>query len=167
MEGREQCVAFTGHRSYRGEQEAALKEVIRRLYGEGYTYFLSGMAAGFDLAAAEAVLALRAELGIRLCCVIPYAGQRGGLPKGDQGRYDRVLEEADEVVQLAEGYFRGCFHKRNDFLVDHASCVVAYYNSPKGGTHYTVQRALKRGLSLINIYPLGVCVENDKELKLL
>lgn len=165
MEKREECVAFTGHRSYAGEREAELKQIIKSLHKEGCTHFLSGMAAGFDMAAAEAVLALRGEIEITLCCVIPYAGQRGGIPKEDQGRYDRLLEEADEVVQLAEGYFRGCFHKRNDFLVDHASCLVAYYNTPKGGTHYTFQRAQKKGLRLYNLASEEGQLGVDQELK--
>ena len=63
---REHTAAFTGHRRYDGECDDALRAVVRELYGRGFRVFWSGMALGFDLAAAEAVLALRGELpGLR------------------------------------------------------------------------------------------------------
>ena len=49
-------VAFTGHRTYCGEASAALAAAIRGLHAHGFRTFLCGMAVGFDLAAAEAVL---------------------------------------------------------------------------------------------------------------
>ena len=48
----EKTVAFTGHRTYEGEAQQELAAVLRELYAEGYRTFLSGMARGFDLAAA-------------------------------------------------------------------------------------------------------------------
>ena len=60
-------VAFTGHRTYCGEASAALAAAIRGLHAHGFRTFLCGMAVGFDLAAAEAVLELRDSLpGLRL-----------------------------------------------------------------------------------------------------
>lgn len=55
-------VAFTGHRTYCGEASAALAAAIRGLHAHGFRTFLCGMAVGFDLAAAEAVLELRDSL---------------------------------------------------------------------------------------------------------
>ena len=54
-------VAFTGHQDYDGRADGILRAVVYRLWSEGFRFFLSGMACGFDLAAAEAVLALRGE----------------------------------------------------------------------------------------------------------
>lgn len=54
-------VAFTGHRSERIFQVRMLYlyldivSQVKRLYSLGYRYFLSGMAEGFDLLAAQAV----------------------------------------------------------------------------------------------------------------
>ena len=62
---REHTAAFTGHRRYDGECDDALRAVVRELYGRGFRVFWSGMALGFDLAAAEAVLALRGELPVK------------------------------------------------------------------------------------------------------
>ena len=52
-------VAFTGHRTYGGQAAAALRATVGELYARGFRTFLCGMAMGFDLAAAEAVLACR------------------------------------------------------------------------------------------------------------
>ena len=48
-------VAFTGHRTYRGAAADALRRTVGELYARGFRNFLSGMAVGFDLAAAEAI----------------------------------------------------------------------------------------------------------------
>lgn len=82
---REHTAAFTGHRRYDGECDDALRAVVRELYGRGFRVFWSGMALGFDLAAAEAVLALRGELpGLWLCCAVPFPGQADRFPEADR-----------------------------------------------------------------------------------
>jgi len=58
-EDRLTTVAFTGHRTYGGQAAAALRATVGELYARGFRTFLCGMAMGFDLAAAEAVLACR------------------------------------------------------------------------------------------------------------
>lgn len=123
--------------------------MLDKLYEEGYRVFLCGMALGFDMAAAEAVLALRARRqGVRLVAVIPFAGQELRFPKREQLRYERLLAEADERVVLAQHYSRGCYMVRNNYLVDHASVLVAWYNGGVGGTQYTYWRAVNRNLRI-------------------
>lgn len=147
-------VAFTGHRTYQGEAREALFACIRQLADGGFTTFLSGMAQGFDLAAAEAVLALRAEgLAIQLVAVVPFASQANNFSAADRDRFRKILATADEVILLASEYHRGCYQQRNDFLVDHAAHLVAWYNGSRGGTQYTFLRALKHGLTLHNLSP--------------
>ena len=58
-EDRLTTVAFTGHRTYGGQAATALRATVGELYARGFRTFLCGMAMGFDLAAAEAVLACR------------------------------------------------------------------------------------------------------------
>lgn len=148
-------VAFTGHRSYAGEADAQLEEWVRRLAGEGFTTFLTGMAEGFDLAAGEAVLRLRGELpALRLGCIVPHEGQSRAFSAENRRRYERLLNEADEVVTLQGHYTAGCYQRRNDFLVEHAARVVAWYDGSKqGGTCYTVRRARRRGRPVENLHP--------------
>lgn len=150
---RDEGVAFTGHRTYTDEANEPLREHVERLSAEGFRHFLTGMAEGFDLAAAEAVLAVRQARPVRLICVVPFPGQAKGFSPQNLERYRAILEEADEVITTAPAYHRGCFLRRNDFLIEHAAHLIAYYNGePKGGTHYTVKRAQKYGLPIENLY---------------
>ncbi|MBR0330452.1 MAG: DUF1273 family protein [Alistipes sp.] len=152
MIDRHHTVTFTGHRTYCGEADEALRQAILRLVQQGYTTFLSGMALGFDLAAAELVLQLRREgVLLRLVAVIPFRGQESSYSDEERARYARVVAEADEVITLAEQFHRGAYQVRNDYLVSHASYLVAWYNGSKGGTQYTFLKGLKCGLELENL----------------
>lgn len=147
-------VAFTGHRNYRGEADERLMHTLEALYARGYRTFLSGMAVGFDLAAADAVLALRRRRAdVRLIAVVPCRDQDRKFEISRRHHYYRVLESADASIILAEAYHPGCFRMRNDWLVDHASLLVAWYDGSDGGTRYTVGRALRQGRSLIHLHP--------------
>ena len=136
-------VAFTGHRTYDGTAAESLSAAVERLYGRGFRTFLSGMAVGFDLAAAEVVLTLRA------------AHPDVRFSPADRVRFRRAVAAADEVEVLAGGYRRGCYAVRNDFLVDRAALVVAWYDGSPGGTRYTLRRALARGREVWNLHPSG------------
>lgn len=145
---------FTGHRTYNGEGEDALREAIRTLYGEGYRTFLSGMAVGFDLAAAEAVVALREELaGLQLVAVVPFEGMERKFSEGDKGRFRAILATADNVITIAPRYSVEVYALRNNFLVGYSSATIAYFDGSKGGTAYTVRRAVKSLHRYINLYP--------------
>lgn len=158
--------AFTGHRTYGGEAVDALQRTLEALYLRGFRTFLSGMAVGFDLAAAEVVLGSRAGMpGLRLVAVVPFRGQEGRFAAADRERFRRVMAAADEVVVLSEVYHRGCYAVRNDFLVGNASLVVAWYDGSPGGTHYTVRRAARRRLELINLHPAAP-IASPRELTL-
>ena len=176
---RPHIVAFSGHRTFKmqgddlfsshsAEEEPAdtlagrLDHQLDLLLAAGYDTFLCGMAEGFDLEAAEAVLRLKgrnrqvpgtASQPIRLIAVIPYQRQAARFSPTDRNRYDAAIRQADERILLSPTYYAGCFHARNDYLVDHASLLLCYYNGTKGGTQYTVHRALKRGVPVINLYP--------------
>lgn len=149
---RSTTVAFTGHRTYRGEADEQLQTLLRTLYAEGARTFLCGMAVGFDLAAGEQVVRLRESFpDVHLVAVIPFAGQAERFSVGERQRYEEVLHAADETMLLARQFHRGCYRVRNDFLVDHAATLVAWYNGSRGGTQQTFLAALHRGLRVENL----------------
>lgn len=141
-------VAFTGHRSYDGRCDAALAQCLRELHARGFRTFLCGMAVGFDMAAAEVLLALGLP-GVRLVAVVPFPDQPQRFGPRDRARYEALLAAADETVTIADAYHPGCYAQRNDFLVAHASVVVTYYDGSPGGTRYTVRRAERCGREVI------------------
>ncbi len=145
-------VAFSGHRDYAVEYDPKLRDTINSLYAEGYRCFISGVAVGFDLSAAEAVLALRdAHADVELVCAIPFVEQALKYSTEDRLRYEHVLERADRVVYISQEFHPACYKRRNDYLVDNSSVVVAYLNRARSGTGYTVRRAMRRALRVINL----------------
>ena len=108
----------------------------------------------FYLLPGSAVLELRGRRpDVRLVAAVPFRGQEARFPQADRERFGRVLAAADAVEVLSPVYHRGCYAVRNDFLVDHARVLVAWYDGSPGGTRYTVRRALGRGLEVVNLCP--------------
>lgn len=148
--------AFTGHRTYCGQADEALRQAVVACHARGVRTFLSGMAVGFDLAAAEAVSACRKVLpGVRLVAVVPFEGQQTHFSEADRLRFERLVAGADETVVVSPCYHRGVYAVRNDFLVAHASRLIAWFDGSPGGTHYTVRRALRAGRRIDNLCPAG------------
>ena len=123
------------------------------MYALGYRNFLCGMALGFDIEAAEVALALRQELEeLQIVAVVPFEGMQRGFSDVWQSRFERIVAEADEVITLAPKYSVEVYAVRNNFLVDNASACIAYFDGSKGGTAYTVRRAVKSLSYILNIY---------------
>ena len=159
---RDKCVAFTGHRSCKLKEltpdlfssnltiEESLEIEITKAINCGYTTFLSGMAEGFDILAAECVSRLkRSNSAICLIAVIPFRGQDSRLSEVDRERYRQILESCDRSIVLSERYFVGCYIVRNNFLIDHSSLIISNFNGTKGGTEYTVKRAIRRNYKVV------------------
>ena len=138
---------FTGHRPERlGMPEAevisSLKKEIRTAITDGFQTFISGMARGVDLWAAEIVLALRDEgAAVRLICASPYRGFENRWSREWQERYRRVMERADLVRFICHEYSKDCFQRRNQWMVDHSARVIAVYNGQPSGTRNTIEYA--------------------------
>ena len=151
-------VCFSGHRSVpfakRRELKQCLKSEIAKAYADGYRYFYCGMAMGFDLLAAEAALSLQCELkDLQVIAVVPFRGQSDRWSKEEQAKYDAILRIVDDVVVLSEQYYNGCLLRRNDYMVNRSSRLIAYFDgNPKGGTFYTVREAKRQGLDIVNLY---------------
>ena len=138
--------AFTGHRSsFEGIDAEKLKERIASLAEEGFDIFYCGMALGFDMLCAEAVLELKEEFPVRLIACVPCADQSKRYPSAQKRRYEALLAAADERVVLHEKYVDGCMFERNRYMVDRSEAVVAFLRRQRGGTFYTVQYARRRG----------------------
>jgi len=163
----ERCCAFTGHRPQKfpwGYNEAdsrcaALKKElatqIAKLADTGYTDFFTGMAEGTDTWAALAVLALRQEKPtLKLHCALPCKEQADRWSASARELYFSILKQADSVEYVSRAYSKDCMVKRNRYLVDHASCLLAVYNGEqRGGTAMTVRYAKKLGREIIVLNP--------------
>lgn len=151
MNQRDKTVCFTGHRKIiHSDVRQHLEEVIEILIEDGFTYFGSGGALGFDTLAAQTVIRLKKKYSrIKLILVIPFAAQAKGWPEKDRKIYYDIMKNADKLTFISKEYKRGCFHARNRYLVDNSSVCVAYQYKGCGGTAYTVDYAEKHGCNVI------------------
>ena len=139
-------VCFSGHRSVPFAKRRELKQWLKSEIAKAY--------AGFDLLAAEAARSLQCELkDLQVIAVVPFRGQSDRWSKEEQAKYDAILRIVDDVVVLSEQYYNGCLLRRNDYMVNRSSRLIAYFDgNPKGGTFYTVREAKRQGLDIVNLH---------------
>ncbi len=153
---KDKTCCFTGHRilpeSIYKSICSKTEETVEMLVKNGYLFFCSGGALGFDTVAAFAVLKLKKRYPhIRLILILPCRSQAKCWSSEDIKTYENIKKQADEVVYTSEEYTKGCMHKRNRRLVDISSACIAYLTKNEGGTAYTVDYAKKNNLTVFNI----------------
>ena len=158
---------FTGHRPQSlpwGYNESGLafilfknklKKAIKSAIADGFNHFISGMALGVDMLAAELVLELKKKHpNIILECAIPCKNQSCKWQSDSVDRYNAILEQADKVTMVSDtNYFNGCMQKRNKYMIDKSERVIAVFNGTPGGTAQTIESAKKAGREVVIIKP--------------
>lgn len=185
-------IAFTGHRPTKlpcGYDESHpicldIKSKLRGLILEMVntdsleTVFITGMALGIDIWAAEIVLDIKKDhpnKDIRLICAIPYEGHiRSMFDDQWKKRYQMLLNGAFERHVLSPKYYDGCLLARNRWMVDHADSIIAVFDNAltygvnakksnvsveeciqeRGGTAATIRYALRCRKPISAIDPL-------------
>ena len=148
---------FTGHRPEKLSRteraiKSDLKKEIKLAIKDGYTVYLTGMARGTDLWAAEIVLALRKRnKDLKLICAVPYEGFELRWSEHWQNLYRKMLAEADLVKVIGNGYHPSIFQIRNEWMVDRSSRVIAVYNGQPGGTRNTICYADRHSIPVRSI----------------
>ena len=155
---------FTGHREnklpWRGNEEdprcQRLKEhlsaAVEAAYASGIRHYICGMATGGDMYFGEAVVALRAEHpDVTLEAAIPYEGQSKQWTPQQKKRYDRLAAECDYQTVVQHDYTPECMMRRNRYMVDASSILIAAYNGTPGGTQATLLYAIRQGLQIIEL----------------
>lgn len=114
--------AFTGHRPQSlpfGFNEAderciTLKqklreEIINQIENNGVTHFITGMAIGVDMYAAEIVLGLKASYeGIILESAIPCETQAAKWTEEQRDRYYEIASKCDKETMIQRPYTADC-----------------------------------------------------------
>ncbi|MBQ7643301.1 MAG: DUF1273 family protein [Clostridia bacterium] len=144
------CV--TGHRILRKDfDRELLKEKLENIVLSGYTYFLIGMARGFDTQCFLALEKIRENnKSVKIYAVIPCLTQDEFFTRKEREEYKRLLSVSDGRVVLYEKYTDNCMLERNDFMLKNSSLLLAYYNGYKrGGTYYTLNKAKRENIEII------------------
>ena len=164
MRARQESCCFTGHRPAKlpwryDESDPRCQTLKRRLwdavelaYEQGFRHFLCGMAQGCDFYFCEAVLNLKKlRPDITLEAAVPCPSQADRWPADQRERYERLLAACDYETMVSAEYSPSCMLRRDRYMVDHASLLIAAFDGSAGGTRYTVEYALKRGLSIVDL----------------
>ena len=164
MRSRQISCCFTGHRPGKlpwryneaDRRCASLKlriaDAVDAAYQEGYRHFLCGMAQGCDLYFCECVLALRrVHEDVTVEAAIPCPTQANIWPPDQQARYRRLVDACDFETLVSASYTSSCMQRRDRYMVDHASLLIAAFDGTPGGTQYTMQYAMSRGVPIVDL----------------
>lgn len=161
-----QACCFTGYRPQKVNWEfnssskeylrvaESVENLINQAIKNGYKYFISGMALGFETLCAETVLKLKTiNPEIKLICALPCKEQDKYWSDLQRQIYRKVIEQADVVQYVSENYSKYCMYKRNKFMLYNSSLVIALFDGKPGGTKSTLNLAKKSGLDILLISP--------------
>ena len=164
MRGRQSACCFTGHRPGKlpwrydeGDPRClALKQriadAVEAAYQEGFRHFLCGMALGCDLYFCECVLRLRQDhRAVAVEATLPFPTQADAAPPDQRRRYARLVAACDYETLVSQRYSPACMQRRDRYMVDHASLLIAAFDGSPGGTRYTVEYAMRRGLEIVDL----------------
>lgn len=153
-EKRKRRACFTGHRP---EKLRLAEDAVRIILGNaidsaianGFVTFISGMARGVDIWAAEIVLERKmSNPDIRLICALPHPDFERSWKDLWQQRYREILARADWIKTIRPTFSMASYQRRNEWMVDHSALVIAIYNGTKGGTRNTIEYAERHGINV-------------------
>ncbi len=148
---------FTGHRPNKlnlteKEVKKLLEKAIDEAIADGYVTFISGMAPGVDVWAAEIVLdRKRKNKNLHLVCALPHPGFEKRRSEAEKQLFENILQKADLVKMINDHYFSGCYQVRNTWMVDRSNLVISVFSGKKGGTKNTIDYAFKKGALIYSV----------------
>lgn len=151
-EKRKRRSCFSGYRpeKLRLAEDAVftiLGNAIDAAIANGYVTFISGMARGVDIWAAEIVLERKmSNPDLRLICALPHPDFERNWRDSWQQRYREILARADLVKTICPAFSIASYQCRNEWMVDHSAQVIAIYNGATGGTRNTIEYAERQGI---------------------
>lgn len=131
----------------------ALELAVEQAVAEGYACFLSGFAEGVDLLFAKIVAKQRKVYPhIRLEAILPCRTRYQKLLLYDDTHI--LLDACDDVYFISENYTKEAYFRRDRYMVDRSSQVIAVYDGREtGGTAYTIRYARAKGKPVGMIMP--------------
>ena len=82
---------------------------------------------------------------------IPCPGQADAWPADQRARYERLVAACDLETLVSSQYSPSCMQRRDRYMVDHAALLIAAFDGTAGGTRYTVEYAMRRGVSIVDL----------------
>lgn len=149
--------AFTGHRPEKLEGKEAyiiteLRKEIESAIDAGYTTFISGCSRGVDLWAADIVIELRRRnKNLKLICAIPFPAFDEKWTADWKKHLKIVCKQADLVRVISAEYNPDVYQRRNIWMLQHASCLIAVCDGKPSGTKNTIDLAKTHNIPIHHI----------------
>ncbi len=144
--------AVTGHRELPKDfNKKKLKIIFEKIIQSGYDTFLIGMALGFDTICFDILQKLKKTKQLKIVACVPCISQSFRYNKEQKIQYDKMLELSDEKILISEDYTPYCMFKRNRYMVDNSSVLIAYVTRQKTGSSYTRNYAVKKQIPVIDV----------------
>lgn len=144
--------AVTGHRQVDSDLDKNLLETLFiRLIQKGFNTFLIGMAVGFDTLCFKMLYKLKEKYEIKIIACVPCPNQAERFFLEQKEEYEKLLGLADEKILISQYYYAGCMKKRNYFMVDNSSVLIAYVRRDKSGAMQTLNYAKQKNLAILKV----------------
>ncbi len=142
-----------------------LSDQIDKAIAAGYTTFISGCAMGVDIWAGQIVLQKKIKNpALHLIAATPWPGFSNKWNIEWKVQYSDLLKDADFSVAVCRRFHNGVFQESNEWIVNHSSRLIAYYNGAPGGTRSTIDYALSKGIEVITNNPVYQPKEKKRKL---
>ena len=82
---------------------------------------------------------------------IPCPTQADAWPEAERRRYRELVAKCDMETMVSDTYSSACMQRRDRYMVDHAMLLIAAFDGTAGGTRYTVEYALRRGIEIFDV----------------
>lgn len=135
----------------------ALLEQISALYFNGIRRFITGCDQGAAMWAGEVVAQVKQRVpDMELVCVLPYENQSARWSADFQTRHLALRQASTMEIVLQPHFSEDCYARRNRFIVNNASFIVAVFDQKealKGQTRCTIEYARAKGRGIIYVDP--------------
>jgi uncharacterized phage-like protein YoqJ len=152
---RTKTLSFSGHRPEKLPDDPDVIKIIKSYIAyeiesaleDGFDTFIMGGARGIDLWAGDAVIKQQKTTPhIKLIAALPYFTSASKFTEHERFNYGQILAECEEVLYASRDYAKESMKKRNQFMVDNCSILVAFIKDMRSGTGQTIRLAEKAGV---------------------
>jgi uncharacterized phage-like protein YoqJ len=147
-------VAFSGHRPESLPDDERRIKVIKSLIvyeiesaiSDGFETFITGGARGIDLWAALGVIERKKKHpNLKLIAALPYNAE-AKYSESERFEYGYILNQCDEVFYASIKFTKDSMLRRNKFMVDNSSRLIAFIKDYRSGTGQTINLAKASGI---------------------
>lgn len=144
---------FAGHREvYKSNISEKLDSAIEKVLAldNSVCFLVSGMGDfdGLCSGAVRKARRLHPEKRISLELVLPYLTQELNANKD---YYEQFYDNVVVPIELAGVHYKSAITKRNRWMVEQSSIIIAFVYRDFGGAFTTLKYAKKKGLQVINL----------------